>query len=168
VDLRDYLTPAQAAAVIGDLPAVRAYVRVPSDLATSVYPVSLRRTLPDLLTGMESQSRFAGQYAKTYAQIVAGFTAHTAREKQQKRIYQALATAASYESTQLARPATCTCVFALLVRATFPELTRLTGVPAVRVVDPATPTIPIDQLAVVPLRPDVTGVVPKPGILGAG
>jgi len=169
VSFRRYLTPADVAQIFAGDDSARAYVRVPSPtLATSVYPVNLLGTFNNLIVGMQSQSRFAGLNAKTYGQIVAGFHPRTDREKMEMRLYQKLAVAASYESAALAQPASCACVFALLVHADFLHLAALATLPDVRAVDPAAPTASLDQLSVLPLRPDFTTVVPRPGVLGVG
>jgi len=169
VNLRRYVTPAEVAAEFPGIDVTRAYVRVPSaDLATSIYPVSIANKWRNLTLGMKSQSRFAGLNAKTYAQIVAGFNAKSDREKLEKKLYEKLAVAAKYESTALATPSTCGCVFALLVKADFLHLAKLVSLPDVRAVDAAPPSVALDQLAVLPLRPDFTTTVPRPGVLGVG
>ena len=171
INLRRYVTPADVAKefTAAGVDIVRGYVRVPSTtLATSIYPVSIQSNWNNLSLGMESQSRFAGLNAKTYAQIVTGFTARTDREKLEKKLYRKLAVAAKYESTALATPSTCVCVFALLVKADFVHLAKFVGLPDVRSVDAAPPTVSLDQISVLPLRPDFTTVVPRPGVLGTG
>jgi len=169
ISLNRYVTPAEAARALAGINVTRAYVRVPNQtLPTSIYPVSLLGNFGSLVEGMQSQSRFAGLNAKTYAQIVAGFKPKTDREKAEKRIYAELADAARFESIALATPQSCGCVFAVLVRADFLQLAALTHLPDVRAVDPAPPAITLDQLSVLPLRPDFTTVVPRPGVFGAG
>lgn len=169
VSLSRYLTPADVTRLVTGINVTRAYVHAPDPtLPTSVYPVALLGNFENLAVGMESQSHFAGLNAKTYAQIVAGFHAKTDREKLEKRLYAELAAAASFEAKLLATPETCACVFALLVRADYLHLAALTRLPGVRAVDPAPPAVTLDQLSVLPLRPDVTTVVPRPGVLGVG
>jgi hypothetical protein len=169
VDLDRYVTPAEMTQLITGYDVTRAYVRVPSTtLATTVYPVNLLGNFGDLQVGMESQSRFAGLNAKTYTQILAGFNARTDREKLEKRLYAALAAASKFESAALATPASCACVFAVLVKADYVHLAALARLPDVRAVDAAAPTVSLDQLSVIPLRPDFTTVVPRPGVLGVG
>jgi hypothetical protein len=169
VDLRDYVTPAAVTSMLTGVAVKRAYVRVPSaTLSTSVYPVNLVDNFSNLTVGMESQSRFAGLNAKTYTQIVAGFNARTDREKLEKRLYNALAAAAKYESAALSTPRSCACVFAVLVRADYVHLAALAKLPGVRAVDAAPPAVSLDQLSILPLRPDFTTVVPRPGVLGVG
>lgn len=169
VSLDRYVSPAEVTRLFAGLDVTRAYVRVPSStLLTSIYPVNLEGNFENLALGMEAQSRFAGLNAKTYAQIVAGFKPRTDKEKQERRLYQELAVAARDESAALARPASCGCVFAVLVHADYLQLAALTKVADVRAVDPAPPTIPLDQLSVLPLRPDFTSVVPRPGVFGNG
>jgi hypothetical protein len=171
VSLRRYVTPAEAGQLFTGVEVTRAYVRVPSPtLITSVYPVNVlgNSTVNNLIFGMQSQARFAGLNAKTYAQIVAGFKPRTDREKLEKRLYQKLEVAAHYEAGALADPATCACVFAVLVHADYLHLAGLVGAPDVRAVDPAAASVPLDQLSVLSLRPDFTTVVPRPGVLGVG
>jgi len=170
VSLRRYLTPTDLTRLFAGVDVARVFIRVPSPkLPTSVYPVNvLGSTYNNLVAGMQSQSRFAGLNAKTYAQIVAGFRPHTDREKLEKKLYQKLALAARYESAALAKPLSCGCVFAVVVHADYLRLAGLTGVPDVRAVDPAPPSVTLDQLSVLPLRPDFTTVVPRPGVLGVG
>jgi len=169
ISLRRYLTPAQVTRLFAGIDVTRAYVRAPNAaLPTSVFPISLLGNFESLAVGMESQSKFAGLNAKTYAQIVAGFHARTDREKMEKRLYGKLASAARFESAALAKPQSCGCVFGVLVRADFLKLAALAAKPDVRAVDPAPPAITLDQLSVLPLRPDFTTVVPRPGVLGVG
>lgn len=169
VNLRRYMTPADVTGLFRGVNITRGYVRVPSStLLTSIYPVNLRGNFGDLVVGMQSQSRFAALNAKTYTQILAGFNPHTDREKQEKRLYQILADAAKYESAALAKPASCACVFAILVHANYLHLAALSKNPDVRSVDPAPPSVTLDQMSVLPLRPDITTVVPRPGVIGAG
>ena len=169
ISLRRYLTPAEVTQLFAGLNVTRAYLRVPSTtLPTSVYPVNLLGNFESLAVGMTAQSKFAGLNAKTYAQIVAGFTARTDREKLEKRLYAKLAAAARFESAALAKPRECGCVFAVLVHANFLQLAALATKPDVRAVDAAPPAVSLDQLSVLPLRPDYTTVVPRPGVLGVG
>lgn len=55
---------------------------------------------------------------------------------------------------------TCGCVFSLLVNGPVGRLLPLADLPDVRVLDPAPPSSRLDQLMVVPLEPQVTGIVP--------
>jgi hypothetical protein len=169
VNLRSYVRPAEVFRLFAHIDVTRAYVRVPSPtLATSIYPVNIMGNFVNLGLGMQSQSRFAALNAKTYTQIVGGFNPRTDREKLEKKLYEKLAAAATFESAALATPPKCACVFAVLVRADYLHLAALSKQPGVRSVDPAAPTVPLDQLSVLPLRPDFTTVVPRPGVLGGG
>jgi hypothetical protein len=167
VDLRSYETPAQAATTFAGADVVRAYVRAPHPtLPTDIYPIPLQADFGKLALGMESDGRLAAQTALTYNQLVAGLVARSAQDKVLREKYRTQARASSFEAGLLRQPATCACVFAVLVRDAQPRLAALVRLPQVRAVDPAPPTATLDQLTVMPLRPDVTTVVPKPGLFG--
>jgi hypothetical protein len=55
-------------------------------------------------------------------------------------------------------------VFAFVVHASAAQLGALTRDPAVRVVDPAPPVVGLSGLTVLPLQPEFTSVVPRPGL----
>ena len=167
VDLRSYLTPSRAAATFAGFNVVRAYVRAPSKtLPTDIYPIPLQSTFGKLALGMQSDARLAASTAVTYRQLVAGLVAKSPQDKVLRQKYARQAAASRYEAGLLSRPATCACVFAVLVRDGVGRLEALAAKSVVRAVDPAPPTATLDQLTVLPLRPDVTTVVPKPGLFG--
>lgn len=167
VDLSSYLTPARAAATFAGFNVVRAYVRVPSaTLPTDTYPIPLQSTFDKLALGMQSDGRLASSTAVTYHQLVAGLIAKSPQDKVLRQKYARQAAASRYEAGLLARPARCACVFAVLVREGVGRLEALAAKRESRAVDPAPPTATLDQITVLPLRPDVTTVVPKPGLFG--
>jgi hypothetical protein len=158
VDLRRYRTPAQVRAVLGDVRVVRAYVRVPSRTPT------IYRSLN--LGGLQELEREMREAAATARETAASFTAllHALRpggvDRPVRREYRRNLAAAEVEARALARPTTCACVFAVVVRGTFPVLVKLAGHPDVRIVDPAPPAVPLPSITVFPLQPQVTTVVP--------
>ena len=167
VDLRSYLTPGRAAAAFAGVNVVRAYVRAPSKtLPTDTYPIPLQVNFNKLALGMQSDARLAASTAVTYHQLVKGLVAKSPQDKVLREKYARQAAASQYEAGLLSRPATCACVFAVLVREGAGGLEALARGRVIRAVDPAPPTATIDQLTVLPLRPDVTTVVPKPGLFG--
>jgi hypothetical protein len=167
VDLRSYLTPAQAAAAFVGVNVIRAYVRAPSKtLPTDTYPIPLQASFAKLGLGMQSDARLAASTAVTYHQLVAGLVAKSPQDKTLREKYARQAAASQFEAGLLSRPGTCACVFAVVVREGVVKLDALAAKHAIRAVDPAPPTATLDQITVLPLRPDVTTVVPKPGLFG--
>jgi hypothetical protein len=167
VDLRSYLTPAEAAATFAGVNVVRAYVRVPSKtLPTDTYPIPLQSTFGKLALGMESDAKLAASTAVTYHQLVNGLIAKSPQDKTLRQKYARQAAASQFEAGRLSRPGTCACVFAVVVREGVAGLERLAARRPIRAVDPAPPTATLDQITVLPLRPDVTTIVPKPGLFG--
>lgn len=165
VDLRRYETAAQAMTTFNGTTVVRAYVRVPSRLPTQVRSVPVNG-IRDLPVGMSQVAQVAAATAKSYAALLATFHPKSAADRLTRRSYRQQRRAALFEAPRLGHPATCRCVFAVVVRADITRLAALTQLSDVRVVDPASPVIPIAGLTVRPLVPEATTVVPRTGLLG--
>ena len=165
VDLKHYVDPTAVTAVFRKVTIVRAYARVPSRLPTEVrsVPVSARDTLR---RGLRTVAAVAEATAKSYASLLRTFRPSSRTDRDTRRRYADQRRAALVETRRYSHPATCRCVFAVVVRADFETLAALTRDPGVRVVDPASPVIPITGLTVRPLEPRVTTVVPRTGLLG--
>ena len=167
VDLRRYLSPAQAQAVFGPLDVVRAYVRAPAKgLPTQVHAVPLQNTFAPLAAGMQASGRLAAATAHTFAELVAQLKPRTSQDRLLRSRYALQQQASAYEARQLASPATCSCVFSVVVHATSTDLLRLASAPDVRAVDPASADVSLNTLTVFPLEPEITGVVPRGGLFG--
>jgi hypothetical protein len=165
VDLRRYLKPDQALHVIGDVSLVRAYVRVPSKLATQPRSVPVT-TGSDLGTGMLTAAAVAKATAKSYAALLKALHPTSRADRLVKRRYASQHRAAVVETRHLSHPKSCACVFAFVVRAGPQALGTLARKPAVRVVDPAPPVVSLTGLTVLPLQPDYKTVVPRTGLPG--
>lgn len=165
VDLRDYGTPAATADVLAGTEVVRAYVKIRSRLPTQVHSVPLRG-LDQLDSGLATVAQVSTATAKSYATLLATFHPHTASDRQARRRYVAAHRAALLDAARYARPARCSCVFAVVVHADVATLQRLAALPEVRAVDPAPPAVPLTGLTVRPLEPDVTTVVPTTSFTG--
>lgn len=163
VDLRHYLTPAQARRVVAGVTVVRAFVRVPSRLPTQVRAVPVDRS-SDLTTGMVTAGTVAAATVKSYRSLLASLHPNKPADRVVKRRYAEQRRAAALEARRLRHPATCRCVFAFVVRAGATRLADLARRPGVRVVDPAPPAVPIGGLTVFPLQPQVTRVIPRVGL----
>lgn len=169
VSLRAFETPAQAIAQFNGLNVVRVYLHVPgSPLDSTVYPIEVHTLATDLVTGMQLQARGAVLNARTYEKIASGYHPTSKRDKQIRTLYEDLARGLAFEGSGLGHSATCRCVFSVIVRGAFPTLSYLAKAAFVRAVDPADPSLTLTELTIFPLRPDVTVVVPKPGVLGVG
>jgi hypothetical protein len=165
IDFRRYLTPDRALRIIGGVSVVRAYVRVPSKLATQPRSVPLT-TGSELGTGMLTAATVAKATAKSYAALLKALHPTTRSDRLVKRRYASQRRAAAVETRHLSHPATCACVFAFVVRAGVQQLGTLAHDPAVRVVDPAPPVVSLTGLTVLPLQPDYISVVPRTGLPG--
>jgi hypothetical protein len=163
VDLRDYTRPDQALQLVTGISLVRAYVRVPSHLDTQPRSVPLT-TGGDLGTGLRTAATVARATAKSYAALLKALHPTTKSDRLVKRRYREQHRAAVVEARRLSHPSTCTCVFAFVVHASAAQLGALTRDPAVRVVDPAPPVVGLSGLTVLPLQPEFTSVVPRPGL----
>jgi hypothetical protein len=163
VDLRDYLTPRRALKVVDGLNIVRAYVRVPSHLDTQPRSVPLT-TGSELDTGLRTAAAVAKATATSYAALLKALHPTTKSDRLVKRRYEQQHHAAVVETRQLSRPTSCACVFAFVVHVSADQLGALDRDPAVRVVDPAPPPVSLTGLTVLPLQPEYTTVVPRPGL----
>jgi hypothetical protein len=167
VDLRHYLLPAQVETLFGGLEVVRAYVRAPAKgLPTQVHAVPLQNTFGPLAAGMQASGRLAAATAHTFGELVAQLKPRTPQDRLLRGRYALQQRASSYEAGQLAAPATCACVFAVVVHASSNDLLRLASASEVRVVDPASADVSLNTLTVFPLEPEITGVVPRGGLFG--
>jgi hypothetical protein len=166
VDLRAYRTPGQAATAFAGVDVVRAYVRVPhKKLPTQVHSVALRG-IGDLSNDLRTTAAVAAATAKSYAVLVSELHPRSRADRQVKARYAAQQRAAAYEARVLAHADRCSCVFAVVVRADVARLAALIRVSAVRVVDPAPPTVALEALSIFPLEPEITTTVPKTGLVG--
>ncbi|MDQ1705039.1 MAG: hypothetical protein QOF18_1405 [Frankiaceae bacterium] len=165
VDLRRYASVAEATTTFDGATVVRAYVRVPSRLPTEVRSVPVNG-LQDLSGGITKAAQVAAATAKSYGALLATFHPQSHADRVTRARYALQRRAARLEAARLARPATCRCIFAVVVLADIQRLAALSRIAAVRVVDPASPVIPIAGLTVRPLLPEATTAVPRTGLLG--
>jgi hypothetical protein len=167
VDLRRYLLPAQAETLFGGVEVVRAYVRAPGKgLPTQVHAVPLQNTFAPLAAGMQASGRLAAATAHTFGELVAQLKPHTRQDRLLRARYALQQRASAYEAGQLAAPASCACVFSVVVHATSTDLLRLASASEVRAVDPASADVSLNTLTVFPLEPEITGIVPRGGLFG--
>ena len=163
VDLRHYLTPGRALEIVAGINIVRAYVRVPSHLDTQPRSVPLT-TGSELDTGLRTAAAVAKATATSYEALLKALHPTSKSDRLVKRRYAQQHRAAVVETRQLSHPSSCRCVFAFVVHVSADELAALDRNPAVRVVDPAPAAVSLAGLTVLPLQPEYTSVVPRPGL----
>jgi hypothetical protein len=167
VDLRHYLLPTQVETLFGSVEVVRAYVRAPAKgLPTQVHAVPLQNTFEPLAAGMQASGRLAAATAHTFGELVAQLKPRTRQDRLLRARYALQQQASTYEARHLSTPATCACVFAVVVHAGSTDLLRLASASEVRAVDPASADVSLNALTVFPLEPEITGVVPRGGLFG--
>jgi hypothetical protein len=166
VDLKKYSTPQQVRATFGEqIMVVRAYARVPAKLPTEVRSVPVN-DLDELERGLTTVASVAQATARSYAALLRTFHPTSREDRLTKRRYAEQRRAAVHEQHRYAKSGKCRCIFAVVVQARFPALAALASDDAIRVVDAASPVIPLTGLTIRPLEPQVDTVVPRTGLLG--
>jgi hypothetical protein len=167
VSLRHYLTPDALARVFKGVRVVEAVAHVPTDkLPTQTYHPLLRHGLRDLPAQLKAFARIAQSTAKTYADLLANAPSKTVVQRKVREQYALVKRAVDEDAAALSHPATCRCVYAVVIDTGLLEIARLSRDPEVRVLDPATAGQPFESLVFLPLVPDVVGTVPLVGLIG--
>ncbi|MBV9293782.1 MAG: hypothetical protein JO222_15175 [Frankiales bacterium] len=158
VDLRSYSNPGDLATVFDGVQVTQVYARVPSPLPTGVHKLPLH-SLDGLAASMRGIALLTRTGVRNYRIALKALRAgHSSRG--QVRVYHQRLRAQRVEARAYANPAGCRCVFAVVVQAGIDRLAALARLPAVRVVDPAPPEVPLGGLTFCPLQPQVTTTVP--------
>ena len=167
VDLRAYLRTSEVETLFNGVDVVRAYVRAPAKgLPTQVHAIPLQHTFDAMAGGMQASARLAAATAHTFGELVAQIKAHTATDRLLRSRYALQQRASTFEARRLARPATCACVFSVVIHADDATMLRLAGISQIRAVDPVAADVTFNALTVFPLEPEITGVVPRGGLFG--
>jgi len=161
ISFRDYRTPAQAKALLEGFAVQRVFLRakaggkeatqVPVDVAGDLVVVLRRAYAATVRERLAAQKSFQG--------YVDSIEVTTPEEQAFKDLYVAFAKSTGVEAAEYRRG--CACVYAALVRGKAASLAQLQERPGVRVVELAAPGVTLGQLQVLPLLPEVMGVVPK-------
>jgi hypothetical protein len=169
VSLASYLTPEQAVTLVAGVDVRRVYLRAKAaGPQAAQLPVDVKA---DLLTELKEQyaslvplRRKAQREFQRYVDTIPG---STKAEVAFKRDYERFAVAAGKEAGAYA--ANCACVFAIVVSASPERLTELGQRAGVRAVEAAAVDLGLGDVEVLPLLPEVKGVVKKdPARVGAG
>ncbi|GGJ85732.1 hypothetical protein GCM10010123_14220 [Pilimelia anulata] len=167
VTLTAYLAPDRLAPLAGGLSVSAAYLRVPLPGAdTRVVRVDAFRVPDDVVAGMNQVAlRFDGEVLD-YEELIARTAGTDARARELRESYLAQRRAASAEAAALR--SACSCVYALVVRATPTALSRVARRAEVRIVDAAPEVRRLDRTVFLPPLPEhecgggtASGCVPK-------
>jgi hypothetical protein len=164
VDFRGFLTTRQLGSIVGSIPVTRIFVRLRSRLPT--LPLVAETSLARIAT-VFPELRVQALHSARGFRAASRVSGNTKKNRADRRRYRRVARGAAQEAAGLAHPATCPCIYAVLVHATAPQLAALARSPRVRVVDPADATIAVNELTAYALDPTARRVVPT-GIFGGG
>lgn len=161
VSLRSYLSPAQMVALFTGESVVRIYLRSRSGGKDAAQlPVDVSGNLQGTLTKAYAQAargRLAAQ--KSYQGYVNTLTVATKEDQSFKDLYASFARSTGAEAKDYQHA--CACGYAAVVVASPATLARLASAAAVRAVQAAPKGLALKDLEVLPLLPEVTGVVPQ-------
>jgi hypothetical protein len=167
VDLRAYLRTRDVVTLFNGVDVVRAYVRAPAKgLPTQVHAIPLQHTFDAMAGGVQASARLAAATAHTFGELVAQIKPHTATDRLLRSRYALQKRASAFEAKQLGSPASCACVFSLVIHADDATMLRLAAISQIRAVDPVSADVSFNTLTVFPLEPEITGIVPRGGLFG--
>lgn len=160
VSFAAYVPPGRLAAIAsvvpGGLSTIAAYARVPVPRRqTELIWLSASRLPDDLVASMVEVADRKDRDAVAYDQLAQRAVGDALRSLYESNAALARAEAAGYRGL-------CSCVFALVVRATPVALTSLAAQRDVRVVDSAPELVQLDRAVFAPPLPEQTGTVGPP------
>ncbi|KKK02426.1 hypothetical protein [Micromonospora sp. HK10] len=159
VSFGTYLTPARAAAALGDTPVAAVLARVPlAGRQTEIVRIAALRLPDDVVAGMAEVATRKDREAADYRARAAAPAASA--DPEAGRVYATGAAVAAREAA--AYRAGCACVYAAVVRAAPDVLRALAGQPGVRAVDPAPEVIRLDRAVFTPPLPEQRDVARPP------
>jgi hypothetical protein len=169
VSLRTYLAPARVAAILSGASAVTldlGYATVPWPgpqtevvrLPVTQGPADLNQAIDQAMDQVASSKL---DEADDYEQLAAALPTDSTTLRQLGSLYAGRAALARVEAEAYATR--CSCVYALVVRATPVALARLWQRPEVRIIDPAPEVSSLDQAVFVAPRPPPSGVAAPAG-----
>jgi hypothetical protein len=142
----------------------RAFVRAAPPAVSDVHTVTLTSG-SDLASDLTVEQAKARTVVTNYHKLVTYATHHpSTRAQSLVKAYSEQGRQASVDAAGIG--ATSGCVFALVVAGPPDQLQRLAASPEVRVLDPAPAAVPVGDLMIVPLEPQVTAQVPALGFAG--
>lgn len=163
------VTPAETEqlATQNGLTVRRVYLRAPVTTGLAeVLPVEVPGDLLPALTAVfEQTAQRKIDEQREFASLASSIEPTSAADAEFRAAYEADAQAAGEEATAYRAP--CACLFALVVEGEAAGLVELAALPPVRGVELARRGAELTALDILPLFPEVTGVVPAPAPRGS-
>lgn len=161
VSLDRYLTPTQVSALVQGAEVRRVFLRAKAaGKEAAQIPVDIKADLlGELRTAYTATARGRLEAQKSYQGYVDSLVVTTQDEQAFKDLYAAFARSTGIEAREYQRG--CACLYALVVEAPAAQLQALRSRPGVRAVEVAGAGLELRELQVLPLLPEISGVVPK-------
>lgn len=161
VSFASYVEPGALAGLLGDIPTVRVYARVPlPNVQTEIVSFPVHTLTADVPAAMKRTAVRKERLADESDQAAAGLTGTAERERTLRTFYQQDAKANRAEAAAYRK--LCGCVYAAVVRAAPRRLAELAKRTGVRVVDAAPEASRLDRTVFLPLQPEQLTVVSPP------
>ena len=162
VDFNGYLSPVAVAAVLGRqnrfVRIVRGFAQVPPPANGPIHVLSTTSSA-DLAGQLAAARSSAATVLAQYQLAFRIYARHpTAAREAAVSALSGRAGPARVDARGLSP--TCGCIFAIVITGPATALDQISNLPDVRVLDPAPASSSLQTLAVVPLEPDASGVVP--------
>ncbi|MGZ6825862.1 MAG: hypothetical protein ACXVGH_03645 [Mycobacteriales bacterium] len=161
VSLTSYLSPGQAEKALAGVQVLRVYLRAPAGgKEAAQLPVDVRGDLAGTLTAAYAKAR-TGRLAaqKAYQGYVDSLQVVTKEDQAFKDLYASFARSTAAEAK--AYGSACACVYAAVVSAPPQQLVALRARSGVRGVEVAAKGLGLSVVQLLPLLPEVKGVVPQ-------
>lgn len=161
VSFSAYRTPEQAEVMLAGYVVQRVFLRAQAGgKEAAQLPVDISRDLlPELRVVYERTARARAQAQKAYQNYVDTLEVNNKEDQAFKDLYAAFAKSTGLEAA--AYRGNCACVYAAVVSATPSQLVALRARAGVRAVELGPADRELKDLQVLPLLPEVTGVVPR-------
>lgn len=158
------VTPAEAEQLArqNSLTVRRVYLRAPVTAGIAeVVPVEVPGDLRSELAGVfEQTAQRKTEEQREFASLAESIDPANVADAEFRKVYEADAKAAGEEAAAYGTP--CACLFSLVVEGQAAKLIELAALPPVRGVELAPRGVELTALDILPLFPEVTGVVPPP------
>ena len=160
VDFKHYLSSAQVARLVGPAGLVRAYLHVTVRGAQTPLHVLSVNSAAELPAAVARLGKVAAQESQGFQQLLQIVATPTSeRERAVRSAYSDRLRTTQAEAKALTP--TCSCIYAVVLKATGATLQQMGKAGLVRIVDPAPADAALADLATIPVLPEVTGAVPE-------
>lgn len=161
VTLSAYLAPDRVAPIVAGVAVSAVYARVPlPDTQTEIVRIDAFRVPEDVRAGMDLVALRKDDETQDYLELSAKLTGDDERERRLRTVYDSGARVAASEAEAYRRH--CSCVYAIVVRATPAALVRVAERAGVRVLDAAPEVRRLDRAVFLPPLPEQSEAVRPP------